>query len=815
MARGPVRVNTYDQRTTPRSQAQPFTRSVDVGDGLARGLNKVGQALQAEVTFKRQQEEDDARVYASTAMSQARASASEMQRRIFSEAPDGWRGATQRFSQEFGQRREQALAGAPTPAAQRYLNQQFDAYQPLLLEEMAGQEQTNRETWQFSTIANNIDSDSNTIATNPGFYQPALTQQLDLINGMAMSEVNRERLRSHAISSYSTVAVSAMIERDPAGTLAALRGHSGGLGDVETLGPQIAAALGVRQTSGRRDPTRNAQVGGVSNSMHLDGMAADIEVPASYQGMSREEIEQATRARLGEAMPGAAFSEVIYEGDHIHIGWRPEGGAANANAEPVVDDPNGPIARLTGPERLALANQAAAAVNRQDTAWRTAVREQRETAEALYAAGEQPANPPTYETVLAAEGERAAAAYALQSQVFAASSSMQALPTNRLEQIASRPPMRDGTNEERFSNAVNRQAAQAILQQRAEDPMAYLGNHGRSIDTEGMMTDLQNADWQGIRGRLRSRQAVANQAHTDLGLTPNPLTATETRVFRASLDGMTAEQRVAAVSQMREALPDSNAYRALAGSLYPDSVASQLAMQVQGRRANFEGMPDITTEVAQRRLFDGAAALGMVQQQNTGTEQGADRPRVSFAMPSEAQMRQHWTSAVGDAYAGMAGTDAAAYEVFRTAYAGGAIAEGNNSGRYDASLANEAVAIATGGIARQGDHRMILPWGVNEASFNRSIQQGWRTNIQPRIQPDLANRSPSTFRYQSMGNGLYAIMTPQGAQVSSREGQPLYVRIPTGPAAIQQEAPPMEGIAQYRPGAEWPTQPGRHFRDRR
>ena len=65
-------------------------------------------------------------------------------------------------------------------------------------------------------------------------------------------------------------------------------------------------------SSGRRTPEGNRAVGGVPNSAHLFGDAADF-VPAQGQSM-RELYLQARRH-----FPGA---HVINEGDHVHVAQR-------------------------------------------------------------------------------------------------------------------------------------------------------------------------------------------------------------------------------------------------------------------------------------------------------------------------------------------------------------------------------------------------------------------------------------------------------------------------------------------------------------
>jgi hypothetical protein len=99
--------------------------------------------------------------------------------------------------------------------------------------------------------------------------------------------------------------------------------------------PQQAVAaltgLGARVTSGQRTPQHNAAVGGVPNSRHLTGQAADLVPPA---GMTMAQLEAETRRR----MPGA---KVINEGDHVHVEWG--GGGQRAQAPSGSRYPPGTI----------------------------------------------------------------------------------------------------------------------------------------------------------------------------------------------------------------------------------------------------------------------------------------------------------------------------------------------------------------------------------------------------------------------------------------------------------------------------------------
>lgn len=102
--------------------------------------------------------------------------------------------------------------------------------------------------------------------------------------------------------------------------------------------------LGARMTSGVRTAEHNAQVGGVPNSRHVTGQAADLVPP---QGMTMAQLEAETRARL----PGA---RVINEGDHVHVQWGGGGQAAAPAGGPrvVVDAAPKPSSQVATPPGL-------------------------------------------------------------------------------------------------------------------------------------------------------------------------------------------------------------------------------------------------------------------------------------------------------------------------------------------------------------------------------------------------------------------------------------------------------------------------------
>jgi hypothetical protein len=107
--------------------------------------------------------------------------------------------------------------------------------------------------------------------------------------------------------------------------LAPIEGVADSTQQAPAQAPQLFAALGqkygIQPTSVTRTPERNRQVGGVANSYHLTGQAADFVVP---QQMKAQFIQDARQNGY----------EAIDEGDHIHIEPASRRGGGGTIAQP-------------------------------------------------------------------------------------------------------------------------------------------------------------------------------------------------------------------------------------------------------------------------------------------------------------------------------------------------------------------------------------------------------------------------------------------------------------------------------------------------
>ncbi len=114
--------------------------------------------------------------------------------------------------------------------------------------------------------------------------------------------------------------------------LAPLEGVAGGGQQQSVQAPQLFAALGqkygIQPTSVTRTPEKNRQVGGVRNSYHLSGQAADFVVPQQFKAQFVADAR-------------ANGFEAIDEGDHVHI-EPATGGGASPVAQPYEKPKDAP-----------------------------------------------------------------------------------------------------------------------------------------------------------------------------------------------------------------------------------------------------------------------------------------------------------------------------------------------------------------------------------------------------------------------------------------------------------------------------------------
>lgn len=771
-APGIVQINQYAQRTSAKGRAMPRAPLIEqpVGDlqnfmgdaaaGVGALANMAERKEQVDIAVERiaqARDEDDARAYSAAALADATARYAARAREVESAAPDGWRGLTESSNTAFQEIDAQIIGAAPTETAQRYVAQHLGILRSEALMRTATRETELRRGWRTDTLEASASQWERTLAVDPSQWARAHATMSQTIGSMTdITADDRRDLSARTSERLAYFAVAGMVEADPAAALALLRGGQGA--SAEIMGPQLSALFGGAQvTSGRRTPERNAAVGGAENSNHLLGQAVDLAPPAQYQGMGRAEIEADARQRLAQQFPGVTFSEVIWEGDHLHVAWE---GGAEAEAQ------QGPIANLSAEHRLQLLNRAQAG----QTQIAASLRDTLNAQEQLLRRGIVPSNPLSVEAVSANLGTDVAQNYAALYEQANAQQLMRTMPSATVAQVATGAPvpgemlLRGATlDQQRLIADAQREAARAVLTQREQDPGEYLLRAGVMRNPnlfQAMEQAGQSGDWSGFQQVLRNRGADAVEAR-NRGLAPRvaPLTVAEAGALRDRLGRASAQDRLGFFSQAASAM-NPEAYRAMMVQIAPDGgEVMAFAGFAYGSRGRFDG-----PTVAQR-LLRGADIL-------QGRESGEDRQRrPPVAMPTDAQLRLHWENIVrpGDTYAGMRDSAEPAYAAFRAYYAALSEEEGGSTTLND-QRARAAIDVATGGAANWSGRPTLLPWGMERREFESAIRRGFEQT------PALRGRNPRDYDLVAVGGGLYLVE----GETHPQTGLPIYVQAVPG-----------------------------------
>lgn len=173
-------------------------------------------------------------------------------------------------------------------------------------------------------------------AQNPYEGLPSDIQSLKLLQSdPTLAALDRERRQAAGMIPKPFETSQGLGWGTPGGgiKLAPIEGVAGGTQQAPEQAPQLFAALGqkygIQPTSVTRTPQRNREVGGVANSYHLTGQAADFVVP---QQMKTQFIQDARQNGF----------EAIDEGDHIHIEPAGRGGGGAPNIAQPFQKPQAP-----------------------------------------------------------------------------------------------------------------------------------------------------------------------------------------------------------------------------------------------------------------------------------------------------------------------------------------------------------------------------------------------------------------------------------------------------------------------------------------
>lgn len=781
------------------------------------------------------QEAEDAKVWTASTVAQASLDMTQRLVDLQGEAGDGAPDFAKKFTGMFDEYQEDLVGNAPNETSKKFLAEAMLRLRTDLAGKAMGFEASERQRWRVDTGKQAIDATAAQVAADPSRLPVVLAEQRALIDSYAVPPEQRRAMREYLDTQVAQAAVLGEIERNPEAAREQLARRLGV--DVTAIaGPTASADVvwrrmlqqesGNQQTGadGRPVTSKKGAVG-IAQIMPETGPEAarlanlpwdperlrtDADYNAAlgrayFDAQLQKYQHPALAAAAYNAGPGAVDEWIAKYGDPrtgaISIAaWSakipfketreyvakvaaPGPSLEQAIAEKPQGERVGSVAYdlLPVPAVVQLLGRVSAETEKQSAQFRSYIAAREADDLAAYGDGKMPPAPLTSGEFVAAFGEvdglRRFQTYQHAQQY---ATEMAGLATKTPAEIqaivtAREPKPGPGYAAQAKGYGALVQAAQAVMTQRAADPIAYAQGAGLAD-----VKPLDFTDMDAFGAELKNRIGVAETMNQRYGTGYTLLSKAEVTQLSGTMAAMTAPEKAQFLLTVRGALPDARAYQSIMGQLRPDSPVTATAGSVMfvGGQVAIDGKPVSAEKVAQRVL------MGEDLLNPTAAARGGDG-KPKFPMPPEADLRMVWTEYTGTAYAGSPETEAASYQAFRAYYAAELAQAGDYSGAFNQDAAERAARAVTGGVAEVNDSQVVMPWGMNESFVRDQMRRSWEAQ---RDGAGLAGVPFEQVQLQTVGDGVYAVIAGTGP-VRGKDGAPLYLRVPRHWNALTPQVP--------------------------
>lgn len=189
------------------------------GLAMERGLDEAARGARALAFQMKEREEEEARAWSATALSQARLDWTQQMVDRQNSADPSATNFTPKVLGDFDEYAKKAVTNAPTESAKNYLGERLSALRTTLGDHALAFEAKARLDYRSDQFNTGIDNARKTMNTDPGQYKDALGEQLAIIDASAMPPIQKSALRQKAIDTVSQAAVWSQIRQSPSAFL--------------------------------------------------------------------------------------------------------------------------------------------------------------------------------------------------------------------------------------------------------------------------------------------------------------------------------------------------------------------------------------------------------------------------------------------------------------------------------------------------------------------------------------------------------------------------------------------------------------------
>lgn len=285
--------------------------------------------------------------------------------------------------------------------------------------------------------------------------------------------------------------------------------------------------------------------------------------------------------------------------------------------------------------------------------------------------------------------------------------------------------------------------AAAILEARFKTPITYAAQTGLA-----KVNPLNPSDLNAFSAELGNRETVAKTMREQFDSPLQLMTKEEAGAIAQAMDQMPSSQKLEYLRTIRSSVKDDASFNSVMQQLRPDSpVTAQAGALMMKRNVDTLVPPgqrpiDKTRNITVQghwfgpdetmspqdvaaRIIEGEAILNPTK----GDKATDGKPK--FALPHDTELRQRWTSYVGDAYRGFEKTENESYQAFRAFYAAEAVRRGKYDGQLDKDIADRAAIAVSGGVTDVNGKNVVLPWGMGKDEFYAKAKANLESTINP------------------------------------------------------------------------------------
>lgn len=303
------------------------------------------------------------------------------------------------------------------------------------------------------------------------------------------------------------------------------------------------------------------------------------------------------------------------------------------------------------------------------------------------------------------------------------------------------------------------------------DPTTFAVRQGFVSEKDPAAQPLNFSDPSQLAPQLAARFGLARTMASKYGTPTKPLTTEETASLSSALANASPQDKRQVFATLSKAAgQDFDGYKAMMAQLAPNDPVMATAGVFAGRgyvdptggpQSNVADLIIQGHSILHPQSADGSSGKGKLWPMPQGKDEGT--------------MRTLFTSAVGDAFAGMPAAQNAAYQTALTIYAAKMAGKGDGSGRLETDAWKSAIKLATGGIERHNGHSVMLPWGMPYRDFRNQLD----TRLQQIVSSGALADGVTTGQLGDMpllpiGDGRYLLKAGDGVMVDKRN-QPVLI----------------------------------------